>query len=136
MRERNRWTKLQELYFCILLYQTMVSGNKQEWKITYIQQHQFDFECISRRSIHEQSRDSPSGHLSGPCVLIAPPSPDLWTGAVGCTNQRAGKYPHVGASSTARTKINLVSSRFTSCCHSDAAKGQKRRIQSEESAAA
>lgn len=29
MRERNRWTKLQELYFYILFYQMMVSGNKK-----------------------------------------------------------------------------------------------------------
>lgn len=83
MRERNRWTKVQELHFCILLYEMMVSGNEQERKIAYIQQQEFDFECASRRSIHERSRDSLLGHLSGPCVLIAPPSPDLWTGTVG-----------------------------------------------------
>lgn len=64
----------------------MVSGNKQEKqekKIAYIRQQEFDFECISRRSIHEQSHDTLLGHLFGPYVLIAPPSPDLWTRAAG-----------------------------------------------------
>ena len=57
---------------------TIFLYNKQEKKITYNRQHKFDFECISKRSIHEQSHDALLGHLSGPYVLIAPPSRDPW----------------------------------------------------------
>lgn len=98
MRERNRWTKLQELYFYILFYQMTVSGNKQEKKIASIRQQEFDIECISRRSIHERSHDSLLGHLSGPYVLIAPP-PQPWPQdrSTGIHNQIAGKYSDVGS---------------------------------------
>lgn len=55
----------------------MVSGNEQSWKIAYIQLQEFDFERASRRSIHERVT------FLARVFLIAPPSPDLWTGTVG-----------------------------------------------------